>query len=177
MKLTTMYLRHRSFLSMVIGALILTLAALLGSASPATAAEPDLVIDFPAGQACDFPLQVQVFGFTQVFREFVDKDGNIVRTLSAGKGSDLLFTNLATGATFFLKGNGSVTRITFNTDGSQTQTITGHNVLILFPTDNPPGPSTIQHVGRVVFTVDTNGVFTVLEATGKATDICAALSP
>jgi hypothetical protein len=107
----------------------------------------------------------------------VDKDGNIVRQISAGKGTDLLFTNRSTGATFFLKGNGSVTQITFNADGSQTWTITGHNVLILFPTDNPPGPSTTQYVGRVVFTVDLNGVFTLLEVSGRATDICAALSP
>jgi hypothetical protein len=160
-------------LTTLIGALFLTLAVVLGSGSPATA---QLV--FPAGVACaNFDLQVDVSGGNQVFREFVDKDGNIVRQLSAGKGTNLLFTNLSTGATFFLKGNGSVTQITFNADGTQTWTITGHNVLILFPTDNPPGPSTTQYVGRVVFTVDLNGVFTLLEVSGRATDICAALSP
>jgi len=29
----------------------------------------------------------------------------------------------------------------------------GHNVLILFPSDVPAGPSTTLYVGRVVFTV------------------------
>jgi hypothetical protein len=66
--------------------------------------------------------------------------------------------------------------ITFNPDGSSTLLITGHNVLILFPTDVPAGPSTTLYVGRVVFTIDSSGVFTVQEVSGTATDICAAVS-
>ena len=64
----------------------------------------------------------------------------------------------------------------FNADGSQTLTVTGHNVLILFPTDVPAGPSTTLYVGRVVFTIGVDQVFTLKSASGKATDICAALS-
>jgi hypothetical protein len=64
----------------------------------------------------------------------------------------------------------------FNADGSRTVTLTGHNLLILFPTDVPPGPSTTLYVGRVVFTVDAGGVFTLESTSGRATDICAALS-
>jgi hypothetical protein len=55
-------------------------------------------------------------------------------------------------------------------------TLTGHNVLFLFPTDVPAGPSTTLYVGRVVFHVDTEGVFTLQSTNGTATDICAALS-
>ena len=50
-------------------------------------------------------------------------------------------------------------------------------MLILFPTDVPAGPSTTLHVGRVVYTIDTNGVFTVQRVSGTSTDICAALLP
>jgi hypothetical protein len=150
------------------------MATVLGYGSVATAADTTM-IDFPSGVACDFALRVEISGGNQVVKEFVDKNGNVVRMLSAGKGSALLFTNLSTGATFSLKANGSVTHITFNPDGSSTQDITGHNVLILFPTDVPAGPSTTLHVGRVVFTVDINQVFTVQEVSGKTTDICAAL--
>lgn len=64
----------------------------------------------------------------------------------------------------------------FNADGSQTVTLTGHNILILFPTDVPAGPSTTLYVGRVVFTVDANGVTTLKSTSGTATDICAAVS-
>ena len=175
MKLETRYGLHRGVLSVMIVALILTLAAVLGSGTPATAADV-VVIDLPAGLACDFGLRVKISGGTQVYKEFVDKNGNVVRSLSAGKGSDLLFMNLETGATFSLKANGSVSHITYNPDGSYTQTTTGHNVLIFFPTDVPAGPSTTQYVGRVVFTVDLNQVFTLQEVSGKSTDICAALS-
>ena len=64
----------------------------------------------------------------------------------------------------------------FNADGSQTVTVTGHNVLILFPSDVPAGPSTTLYVGRVVYTIGTDGVFTLVSTSGTATDICAALS-
>jgi hypothetical protein len=177
MKPKTTYRRHRGVLSVMIVAFILTLATVLGSGSPATAADPpDTVLDLPPGLACNFGLHVEISGGNQVMKEFTDKNGNIVRTLSAGKGSALSFTNLSTGATFSLKANGSVTHTTFNPDGSSTVAITGHNVLILFPTDVPAGPSTTLHEGRVVFTVDINGVFTVQEVSGKTTDICAVLS-
>jgi hypothetical protein len=49
-------------------------------------------------------------------------------------------------------------------------------VTILFPTDIPAGPSTTLVAGRVVFTVDQDGVFTVLQMSGEQTDICALLS-
>jgi hypothetical protein len=152
-----------------------SLAAVLGSASPASAAD-STVIDLPAGFACDFALRVEISGSSNVVKEFVDKNGNVVRMLTAGKGSALSFTNLSTGATFSLKANGAVSHTTFNPDGSITVAITGHNVLILFPTDVPAGPSTTLHVGRVVFTVDSSGVFTVQQVSGQTTDICAVLS-
>ena len=155
-----------------------TLIALVGGAAPSLAAEPppDLTIDLPAGQACAFALRVEIWGNPyRVSREFHDKNGNVVRMLTAGKGSTLVFTNLGTGEQFSLKPNGSVEHVAVNPDGSQTWTTTGHNVLILFPTDVPAGPSTTQYVGQVVFTVDLNGVFTLQSASGTATDICAAL--
>ena len=48
-------------------------------------------------------------------------------------------------------------------------------MLILFPTDVPAGPSTTLVAGRIVFTVDQAGVFTVQQITGQQTDICALL--
>jgi hypothetical protein len=107
---------------------------------------------------------------------FTDKNGNVIRSIGAGTGSALLFTNLDTGKTVSTKSNGAVSHTTFNPDRSLTQTLTGHNVLILFPTDNPPGPSTTLIVGRVIFTVDVNGNFNVQEVSGNTTDICGALS-
>jgi hypothetical protein len=162
-----------SRIARLIGAVTLTLAAILGLGRPASA---DSSIVLPAGEACTFELRVDIVGENQVQKTFVDKNGNPVRTLSAGKGSALTFTNTATGATLSFKPNGSVTHTTINPDGSTTVIVTGHDVLILFPTDVPAGPSTTLYVGRVVFTVDTAGVFTLQEVSGNSTDICVALA-
>lgn len=170
--------RRKGVLRATILALILILTTLPSPGSVGAAADPpDAVIDLPAGTACpEFSLQIEIRGSSKVVKEFTDENGNVVRMLTAGKGPALSFMNLSSGATFSLKPNGAVTHTRFNPDGSSTVSITGHNVLILFPTDIPAGPSTTLHVGRVVFTVDTNGVFTVQKVSGKRTDICAILS-
>jgi hypothetical protein len=159
---------------MMIVALILTLAAVLGSGSPATAANCSLSL--PAGQACAFPLCIEISGGNLVEKDFFDKNGNLVRTLTAGRGTALLFINLDTQATFAVQSNGSVMQTTNNPDGSQTVVLTGHNVVILFPEDVPAGPSTTQYVGRLVETISPIGVFTLQSFSGTSTDICAELS-
>ena len=153
---------------------ILVIAAVLGAASSAIAA--DFTVDFPAGQACAFSLRIEGSGGNQIMREFLDENGNVVRTLTTGTGSALTFTNLDTNATLSLRSNGAVTNVTNNPDGSQTVVTMGHNILILFPTDVPAGPTTTLYVGRVVFTIDSSGTFTLQQHSGKAIDICAALS-
>jgi hypothetical protein len=109
-------------------------------------------------------------------RTFTDQDGNPVRFLSAGKGFDLRFTNLETEEFIEFPSNGSVERTTINADGTATVQATGHNVVILFSTDVPAGPSTTLYTGRLVYTVD-DGVFTVVSSSGPTTDICALLAP
>ena len=132
---------------------------------------------FDPGIACSFGLQIEFNGGEhRVFREFTDKNGKPVRFLNAGKGYALTFTNLENRATLALQANGSVLHGTYNADGSRTEVATGHNVIILFTTDSPPGPSTVQYVGRVVYRVDPGEVFTLQKISGKSTDICAALS-
>jgi hypothetical protein len=149
---------------------------------PATSMVPDTPPDatfvFPAGGACpNFDLQVEVWANPNaVFREFKDQNGHVVRTLTAGKGNTLLFTNLSNGQKLATRANGSVTHVTLNPDGSSTNELTGHNVLILFPTDIPAGPTTTLYVGRVVFTSDAFANFTLQSATANSTDICAAVS-
>jgi len=178
MKPKMMDRRRRGVLGGMFVGLVLMLTTVVGPVSLAAAAgPPDVVLDLPAGTACnDFDLRIKIHGGNGVVKEFRDKNGEIVRTLSAGTGSALSLTNLSTGATFSLKANGAIAHTRFNPDGSSTVAATGHNVLILFPTDVPAGPSTTLHVGRVVYTIDTNGVFTVQNFGGKATDICAILS-
>ena len=151
------------------------LASGLGSAA-LSAEAMDFTLELPAGLACDFELQIDGYGGNVHTKEFFDDNDDLVRTITAGKGSDLVFTNKESGAKFALKGNGAVTQSTYNADGSSTNVGTGHNVLILFPTDVPAGPSTTLYVGRFVYTVDAVGIFTLQSTSGTSTDICAALS-
>ncbi|MEJ2309301.1 MAG: hypothetical protein P8Z78_08285 [Gammaproteobacteria bacterium] len=137
-------------------------------------------ITLPAGYACaDFSLTINITpGDHYVIKEWTDEYGNPVRMLTAGRGADLEFINEDTGATYATMGNGSVSHTTFNPDGSSSVSAEGHNILILFPTDLPPGvgPSTKQYIGRVMYTVDTFGTWELQSVRGKTTDICAALS-
>jgi hypothetical protein len=145
--------------------------------SVAAAVAAPFHLEFPAGTACTFGLAVDgTGGDNRATHTFVDANGNTVRVLSVGRGFQLTFTNLAGNGTLALPANGAVMDTVVNADGSQTVTLTGHNVLILFPSDVPAGPSTTLYVGRVVFTVDANGVFTLVSTSGRSTDICAALS-
>jgi hypothetical protein len=154
----------------------MTVVVALGITPSFAQTTPDFVL--PAGVACSgFDLGINISGGDhQVFKEFQDKNGNVVRTLQAGKGFALTFQNMSTGAQLSLQPNGSVIHTTINPDGSATVAATGHTVLILFPSDVPAGPSTTLYVGRVVYTIDTNGVFTVQQTSGTSSDICASLS-
>jgi hypothetical protein len=154
----------------------LVTVTLIGLASPSGSDEPDEVFELPAGVACEFALRVEIRGSSQVFREFFDEDGNLVGQFAAGRGSALTLINLDTGESLSLRANGSVSQVVFNPDGSQIWTTTGHNVLILFPTDIPAGPSTTLHIGAVEFTVDPFGVFTVQMVSGRSIDLCSELA-
>jgi hypothetical protein len=159
----------------------LTLAALL-AALTLTAAQPasaDSVLTLPAGTACqDFDLQLVSTGGNLHTKNFTDKNNNVVRILTAGKGVLLTYTNLDSGKSVTIRTDGSVESKRFNPDGTQTVTATGHNGLILFPTDVPAGPTTTQYIGRIVYTIGTSPgfVFTLLSTSGSARDICAELA-
>jgi hypothetical protein len=155
-------------------------AALMGALGlpsiSAAETNPDFVL--PQGTACkDFALGLSIRGGNQIYREFFDRNGNVVRWISAGKGNVQTFTNMTTGEELTIKTGGSVSHVTNNPDGSQTWTSTGHNVWILFPSDVPAGPSTTLYLGKVVFLVDPSTFFSQLQiAKAQEVDICAALS-
>jgi hypothetical protein len=157
-------------------ALALASALAVGTSVPVSAAASDFRFDLDPGVACAFGLRVEGTGDKRIMREFTDRNGNVVRLLAAGKGFILTFTNRNTGERLTLPSNGSVERTTINSDGTRTVVSTGHNVLILFPTDIPAGPSTTLYVGQIVFTIDTFGVFTLQSTSGTTTDLCALLA-
>lgn len=157
-------------ISVAIGMTALVGALVVG-VSPATAAG-DFLITLPAGTACP-GFAVSIFGSGGNSADKTVGNGRIITT---GTGSNLVFTNLATGATFALKSNGAPKQTTTNEDGTLTVMSEGHQVIVLFPTDTPAGPSTTLVVGRLVYTVDAEGNFVVQSVQGNITDICALLS-
>jgi hypothetical protein len=145
----------------------------LATASGVTPASATTLPPLPA--CANFDVIVDIQGGVQVNRTFVDKAGN-VRILGAGKGSDLTFTNASDPSkTFSLTGNGSVIQTTVFPDGSSSVLATGHNVVLLFPTDEN-GPSTKLYIGQVTYNSDAFGNFTNVDNTGRTVDICAALA-
>ena len=154
---------------MVIGACTVTVA---GLGVPVSAADPDWEVTFEAGQVCTFPLVVGGSGEgSQVYKEFYDKDENL-RTLSAGTGFELTYTNRDSGASFTSPSNGAVASARYSADGSSIQVLTGHNAVFMFPTD-VPGPSATLYTGRVVISIDPGGIWTVVQESGTKLDICA----
>ncbi len=152
-------------------------ATVLALAAPAAAAPEDYDLFLPAGLGCEgFGLGIDISGGNRIIKEFTDENGNVVRILETGRGSDLTFTNDTTGASLALRSNGSVSDTTFNSDGTRTVSNMGHNVVILFPTDVPAGPSTKLYVGRLVYTADSANNFVVQSFSGSTTDICERLS-
>ncbi len=147
-----------------------------GAAAPPIPIEPDPVLDIPAGEACDFPLRLENSGSNYHLKAFVDKNDNLVRLLIAGKGSLMTLTNMDTEAAISLKAYGFSAQVTGFDGKTTTQTITGHVLVWLLPTDVPAGPSTTLYVGRLVYTTDNDtNVSTIKSFNGKSTDICAAL--
>ena len=153
--------------------------AMLGCGTVANATEnpPDFTVEFPAGMVCEnFGLIVDGWGGKEHETVFKDKNG-LVRTITAGVGSKLLFTNANDKIkTFSTKSNGSITHTTINPDGSYVQKYNGHMILFMYPTDFPHGPSTTLYTGMVEASFDVNLVTTVLKEEGKKLDICDAVS-
>jgi hypothetical protein len=156
-----------------LGVAVAAAGMIIAGAASASAAEP---IVLPSGIGCAFELRIDVSGGKQQYREFTDQNGNVVRTISAGRGTDLVFTNAENGKSISLRSNGSVSRTRVNPNGSTSTVATGHNVLILFPSDVPAGPTTTLYVGQVSWDVDSAGVFTLTGHAGQTTDICAAIA-
>lgn len=157
------------------------LAALTGAASLGALAQPSpqftVVAEYPAGIACTFPLRIESDGTGhRVVREFFDRNGQLVRMIDNGTGPDLRLTNVYTGANLTLQGNGANILTRPQSDGSVQVRMTGHVILILFPSDVPPGPSTTLYVGQLNYAVDAAGVFSLGATSGRKADLCAELS-
>jgi hypothetical protein len=152
-------------------------ALLISGSGPAVAAppptNPNLDVTFDSNVACPgFGLQITGTGSKARIIKF--KNGSMI---TAGRGYLLTFTNLLTEETITIKAAGSVQKeSTDPVTGITTGQATGDNGFVYFSTDVPHGPSTIMYTGRITYTYDSAGNYTVLSTTGTRRDICVELS-
>ena len=161
-------------------------AALAAAAlvAPAPAAVADDFFILPAGTGCEFNLGFQSTGGNLHTKDFTDENGNVVRLFTSGKGVLLTYTNYGSrpkkpvaGESITIRTDGSVSHTVTNPDGTLTVTATGHNGLIMFPTDIPSGPTTTHYIGKIVYNIDpATGVFTLVSTSGQSLDVCAELA-
>ena len=171
--------------SRITRALALTTLAAAALVAPAQTALADTFFILPAGIGCDFNLGFKSSGGNLHTKEFTDENGDVVRILTSGKGVLLTYTNYGTkpkkpvaGESITIRTDGSVAETVVNPDGTLTVTATGHNGLIMFPTDVPSGPSTVHYIGKIVYNIDPEtGVFTLVSTSGQEIDVCAELAP
>ena len=186
---TTLFRRHpgvsparpRRASALMRRARLYALATLAAAASLGVQAKPAQeftpLVEYPAGIACTFPLRIETDGTGhRVTREFFDRNGQLVRVIDNGTGPDLRLTNLYTGANLTLQGNGSNFLTRPQPDGSIQARTTGHVILIMFPDETPPGPSTTLYVGQLNYSVSASGVFSLGATSGRKVDLCAELS-
>jgi hypothetical protein len=146
---------------------------LCGAASTASAA----AIELPAGEACDFPLGLDGGAFPPERKTFTDPNGDSIVVLSAGKSGAVTYTNLRTNESLTFPSRGTALRDTTQPDGTHLLEFSGNVGILLFPSDDPAGPSTTQINGRLVLSFDPKTGFTVvLKQEGNQIDVCAGLS-
>lgn len=170
---------HLGLIGLGAPALALGIGAVLGTAT----AHADTTSTYPCGTACKnstVSVTSADNGKTNT-KTTTSKDG-VVTTRTTGKGPDLTFFNPNDpSVTVPLKGNGATSTTKTNPDGTTTLVVTGHNVLISYPTDTlvdgQPGPATQLVTGRAVVQIDAQGNWTTVKQNGKITDICAQLPP
>ena len=177
MKMTS---ARRNALAILLGAALLA-APQAAVASPPTIEKlgppADQHYDLPKGQACPgFGLLVDLTDSQTRTKVFKNGKGEIIRTIEAGLGYERTYTNKSTGKKVVFPSKFFSTDTKFHKNGLRTVTSTGRFGLILFPTDVPPGPSTTEYVGRVVYTATPTNDFTIKSTKAKEIDVCALLS-
>lgn len=144
-------------------------------AAPASADTQTITFDGPTA-VCKFPVVVTFTGQgSQMSKSFYDKAGNL-RTISAGTGYALTFTNGAdTNHTFSTAPNGAVNRSWTYADGSSIGVMTGHNAVFMYASD-VGGMKARLYTGKVVISIDPRGTWTIVTNSGREIDVCAALT-
>ena len=168
-------LQTHSFFRRLLASCLLAMPLAATAALPAD--PPDSTLVFQAGLACsNFDLKVDTWDGKLNEKQLKDRNGYL-RILLAGTGAAWRLTNMSSGKTLSTQNKGASALIqVYLADGSVNATIRGHSLIIWFPSDLPPGPSTTLHSGQVVYSLSPAGVGTLVSVNGNTADVCTALS-
>lgn len=169
-------LRHAITAALAISALTLANAPAVASTAPPEG-PPDYTVEFPAGLACsNFGLRLEGWAGTGQYRELKDRNGYL-RLAFAGTGEAWRLTNMLNGKSIATRNNGASALIqVYQADGSVKVDARGHSLIIWFPSDLPPGPSSTLLSGQLVYSLSPAGQGSLGSMKGNATDVCVALS-
>ena len=159
-------------------------AALIWTAIPAGAGAPTREPggstssgSIPAGVACTFAVSINVVAGGQgQLMTFFDRDGNVVRSTNHARPSTWVFTNLDNGKAVTLGLPAGILTLSTAADGTTTVVIDGSAIGFNAPTDTPPGPFSLENIGRLVFVIAADGNGTITQLSGNTTDLCAAVA-
>jgi hypothetical protein len=158
-------------------AIVLASVAMVVTVQTASASDPIIV---PKGQGCPtFTLRLDNTDFPPVRKSIDDAAGEpVVILLASGKSGAITYTNVETGKSVAFPSRGTLLKETPTaTPNVVIQEFSGNVGLVLFPTDKPAGPSTIQLNGRLVAEFNKVTGATVLQKlVGHQIDICAQLA-
>jgi hypothetical protein len=159
-----------------IATLLFVLVAIAASATPVAAAKPSrdpIVIPpefliFGAGQACAFPIHIEILVNREYIKTWTDADGNPIRDQINGSLWIRIFNDL-TDASVDLNVGGPG-RDLYNPDGSLTQVFLGHGLPIF---------EGIFYGTIGYYAFDLNADFSLDEvgaAHGRTLDVCAMIA-
>lgn len=168
---------HHVVATLVAAASFVMATPVIAGPPPVPNGEPDESYEFPAGQACsNFGLRLDIWQGAAAPRQVKDRNG-VIRAVLAGGGAAFRTTNLLTGKSTTVSAGGASQMVTtYTADGTQKLTLSGHFLLIWFPTDIPAGPWTSAYTGKLVMTLSPDFVGRLVSLNGAARDICTELS-
>jgi hypothetical protein len=169
------------FLLAVVGSAIALYA--FPSVLPAANGKPTRVLitdlqqtfDIPAGGACSFELAGTPIANNETTTTFPPDANGDIREIITGT-LELQLTNVGTGNSLDVNVSGPGT-VVLHPDGSASEDLQGHAVVLFFPTADPAGPATELFTGHTVISFDPAGNLTLVSTTDNhPLDICGALS-
>ena len=164
-------MRRLSCASLIMAATLLALAGPAAAKAPVREFIEHADFEFPAGEVCSFAVSVESLRGRGHSRVWEEEDATVHTKITGSLVARL--TNLATGESVVRNLSGPVDQWE-HPDGTATVINRGHTLAWLTPAEG--GPALWAQAGTILWSVDEEGLFSVVRQTGRTEDLCATLS-